>query len=218
MVQNMYFHSKDKLFFPILFLAIILHFIVLTYSLFNQVAQSELNDEKSIISLKKVVLTPQNKVINKTDKPPLPVASQIPVDYILEEIRYKEDDFIYIPDIYDLSITETSSEDFYETYSTVNIKAIKDEYIRILNESVLLNKVYPRQAKRFNQEGIVEISFTILKDGTITQVSLYTSSTFSSIDNSALKAVSDLKKIKPIPTELGIDSWDIILPIIYELH
>jgi len=50
--------------------------------------------------------------------------------------------------------------------------------------------VYPRRARKRGEEGMVILNVTILSDGTVGAVSVYSSSNSQLIDKSALKAVS----------------------------
>ena len=79
-------------------------------------------------------------------------------------------------------------------------------------------KDYPATAKRLKQEGTVRVRFTILADGKIEQIEVSESSRYSSLDNSALDAVTKMEKFQPIPKLLEKERWRIEIPIQYKLN
>ena len=100
---------------------------------------------------------------------------------------------------------------------TVDTKKVQNAYLAYVHQSAERLKVYPRNAKRLSQEGVAYVHFVILADGTITDISLKTSSGFGLLDEAAVKIITTLAKLKPIPKELNKDKYDITLPIDYSL-
>ena len=85
----------------------------------------------------------------------------------------------------------------------VDTTKVQDVYLAYVHQSAEKLKSYPRNAKRLHQEGVVMVHFVILADGTLTDISLSKSSGFGMLDEAALKIITTLAKLKPIPKELG---------------
>lgn len=100
---------------------------------------------------------------------------------------------------------------------TNEIENLEAKYLSKLRAVIEKNKVYPSSAKRLNQNGKVYITFTISKNGQITNIKISKSSYFERLDEAALKILADLKNIEPIPSELNKQSWEITVPIVYQI-
>ena len=100
---------------------------------------------------------------------------------------------------------------------TVDTKKIQNAYLAYVHQSAERLKTYPKNAKRLNQEGVAYVHFVILADGTIIDISLNKSSGFGMLDEAAVKIITSLAKLKPIPKELNKEKYDIVLPIDYSL-
>jgi protein TonB len=85
----------------------------------------------------------------------------------------------------------------------------KTELRGLINENV----VYPAVAKRMNVEGVATVSFRVLADGSITNVSLESSSGNKTLDAAALEAVKKIKRYKAIPSEFATNEMDLSIPI-----
>lgn len=101
---------------------------------------------------------------------------------------------------------------------TVDTKKVQNAYLAYVRQSAEKLKTYPKNAKRLSQTGVAYVHFIILADGTITQISLQKSSGFELLDDAAIKIISTLAKVKPIPKELNQEKYDIVLPIDYSLE
>ena len=102
--------------------------------------------------------------------------------------------------------------------SADSIKMVTRTYLRSLKKQLEQIKDYPATAKRLKQEGTVRVRFTILADGKIEQIEVSESSRYSSLDNSAIEAVSKMQKFEPIPKLLEKERWRIEIPIQYKLN
>ena len=60
-------------------------------------------------------------------------------------------------------------------------------------------------------------TFTISKDGQITNIKISKSSDFEKLDEAALKILVDISTIEPIPKELNKNHWEITVPIVYQI-
>jgi len=97
----------------------------------------------------------------------------------------------------------------------VDTKSIKSKYLGALYQSIDKLKVYPKNAKRLGQSGTAKVTFTVLADGTITNISLSDSSGFGLLDDAAKKILLTLAKAAPIPKELKEESMTITVPVVY---
>lgn len=102
--------------------------------------------------------------------------------------------------------------------SSSELKKIKENYLRTIYQSVAKHKVYPRNARKLGQSGTVNITFSILADGTIVNIFLSDSSGFRMLDDAAKKILTLLEKVTPIPTELNEKSITLALPIEYKIR
>ena len=72
--------------------------------------------------------------------------------------------------------------------------------------------------KKGNQNGKVYVTFIISKDGQITNIKINKSSNFEKLDEAALKILADIGSTEPIPKELNKTSWEITVPIVYQIR
>jgi protein TonB len=100
----------------------------------------------------------------------------------------------------------------------VDTKKVQEAYLAYVHQSANKLKIYPKNAKRLSQEGVAYVHFVILRDGTISNISLQKSSGFALLDDAAVKIITALAKLKPIPRELAKEQYDIVLPIDYSLE
>lgn len=90
---------------------------------------------------------------------------------------------------------------------------IKTIYKTELRSRIEENKFYPMLARRMGQTGTVVVAFTLLKDGSITDLKIADSSGNPGLDTAALEAVKKVRKFKEIPSELKEVSMDLSVPI-----
>ncbi len=95
---------------------------------------------------------------------------------------------------------------------TANIKAIYTDKIR---QSIQKNLIYPKIAKRLRHQGIVKISFRVMKSGKVENIKVINSPK-SSLSKGAIKTIKSIK-IEQIPKELNIDYMDITIPIEFKI-
>lgn len=109
------------------------------------------------------------------------------------------------------------SDELPNQINTSEIENIEALYLSQLRAKIEKNKVYPNSAKRLNQKGKVYVTFTISKDGQITNIKISKSSDFEKLDEAALKILVDISTIEPIPKELNKNHWEITVPIVYQI-
>lgn len=97
------------------------------------------------------------------------------------------------------------------------IKALENEYLAKLRHLIEKNKIYPKSAKRLRQMGKVHISFVITKDGHIKDAKILRNSKYKRLNKAAIAILSNINKFEPIPKKLNRNSWEITVPIVYEI-
>jgi TonB family protein len=91
--------------------------------------------------------------------------------------------------------------------------SLREIYKAELRSKIDKNKTYPLMSRRLGQTGTVVVAFTLLKDGSITNVKIEDPAPFAPLNTSALEAVSKVGKFKPIPVELQEETMDLQIPI-----
>ncbi len=94
----------------------------------------------------------------------------------------------------------------------------ESEYLAGVLRVIERHKRYPRSARMSRQSGQVEVGFLIQENGLFAGVHLVKSSSFEVLDEAALEAVRRANGADPIPSEIGRKSWDVVLPVKYELE
>ena len=87
-----------------------------------------------------------------------------------------------------------------------------------VQQAINTNKKYPRRAHRRGQQGTVVISFTLLRNGSITNIRVTRSSNHNKLDQAAMKAVRSINGRIPIPNQLNKASWNFSIPIQFRLQ
>lgn len=98
------------------------------------------------------------------------------------------------------------------------INRIKEEYLAQLRRMIQERKIYPKNAKRMKQQGVVKVKFTLLCQGTLTGIHIVDSSSFGMLDDAAAKLLKSINKVEPFPKELAQKEMVVVLPIEYELR
>ena len=97
------------------------------------------------------------------------------------------------------------------------VENLEATYLAKLTSLIEKNKNYPKSAKRLNQTGKVHVTFMITKDGKIKNCKILKGSEFESLDQAALEILLNIANFEPIPNELNKESWEITVPIIYQI-
>jgi len=79
-------------------------------------------------------------------------------------------------------------------------------------------KTYPKKARRRNQEGTVILQFTLNKEGIVTAHTIQKSSGHKSLDKETAKMLERAQPLPKIPSELGVNSLTLTLPIQFALR
>ena len=99
----------------------------------------------------------------------------------------------------------------------ISIEHIKRTYLDSLKLEIERHKEYPFRASWRNQTGTVGVFIVILKDGSITDIRLKSPSRHQILNEAAIKLLSEIKKFRPIPDELRLERWEIVINIEYYL-
>ena len=199
-------------------------------------------ENKPSINISKINL--QNVVIKKPEPKPEPIVEKViekPLEIIKplpktkseniikheEKKRKKEIQEKPLQKVEEVKTLEPMKPQIQEQSSQENIQkevvdlnkieALENEYLSKLRYLIEKNKIYPNSAKRLNQMGKVHLSFVISKDGQIKNAKILKDSSFKRLDEAALEILSKINKFEPIPEKLNKNSWEITVPIIYEI-
>ena len=101
--------------------------------------------------------------------------------------------------------------------NTAQIENIEAAYLSQIRSTIEKNKTYPKVAKRLNQTGKVYVTFLVTKDGVIKDCRINKSSNFESLDEASMEILMKIVSFEAIPKELNKDSWEITVPIVYQI-
>jgi protein TonB len=88
-----------------------------------------------------------------------------------------------------------------------------DAYVSRVRTVLDRNKKYPSSTGA--RSGIVEVSFTIRRDGSVAGTRIASGSGDSSFDDEALALVKRVTPFAPIPPEVGRESLTLSVPIVF---
>ncbi|OYY55363.1 MAG: hypothetical protein B7Y53_04085 [Halothiobacillus sp. 28-55-5] len=91
-------------------------------------------------------------------------------------------------------------------------------YQAALAAAIEREKFYPPLARRLNQEGSVEIGFTVLADGRIVNIHLLTQAPSAALERGAMAAIAGVGQFKPIPPQLGMGTMNLTISLVYKLR
>ena len=101
--------------------------------------------------------------------------------------------------------------------NSVQVENIETTYLSQIRSTIEKNKTYPKIAKRLNQTGKVYVTFLVTKDGAIKNCRINKSSNFESLDEASMEILMKIVSFEAIPKELNKDSWEITVPIVYQI-
>lgn len=98
----------------------------------------------------------------------------------------------------------------------------EQQYLQQLQQTIAQHAVntYPQAAQRRRWQGTALVSFTLFKDGKITNVKVVKSSGRNMLDQAALNIleIEMHRKFKPFPEEVTRTSWGLKIPVKYEFY
>ena len=90
-------------------------------------------------------------------------------------------------------------------------------YREQLQQLIAARKKYPRMAEKMEVEGKVKVAFTVLANGTITDIRIANSSNNQWLDEAALAAVKAASGQLPFPTGVQKTNWSFVLTVNFQL-
>ena len=93
----------------------------------------------------------------------------------------------------------------------------RQRYLGALVSAIHRKKHYPRAARARHDEGKVVVSFVIRKTGRLEDIRIARSSGSELLDEAALKTIRRVNPFRPLPNELGKESWALAVPIAFTL-
>ena len=160
----------------------------------KNIVKQEKKKEKKIKEVKKV----EKKVLKEVEK-----TQEVKVEQKAE------------PQVQELASKEVLKQK--DTIDPSQIEALEDEYLSKLRYLIEKNKIYPQSAKRLNQMGKVHVCFVISKDGQIKDVKVVKDSNYKRLNDAALEILAKINRFEPIPEKLNKNSWEITVPIVYQI-
>lgn len=98
------------------------------------------------------------------------------------------------------------------------VGTVRPDYITKLRYWLEKHKTYPRKAKRRHQEGVVVLSFTVSRDGRVTNYRVKQKSGYKALDQETLAMLERAQPLPKFPTEMKEDKLHLTLPIQFALR
>ncbi len=95
--------------------------------------------------------------------------------------------------------------------------ALKENYYSKVRNMIERKKRYPSIAKKLRQEGIVHVTFTISKNGAISDVRLVKKCSHERLNRAAVRVLKEIGSFPPIPEEVGKQSISLSVLIRYKI-
>lgn len=161
--------------------------------------------------VKKAKRKVRKKIVKRVKTEPRKIVKK--VDKVVEKVVKKD-----IPKLTP-TVTKKSTPTLTKKVivSSAKKNMIKNDYLLKLRKKIEKNKIYPKRAKRLNQEGKVVVAFEIAKNGKIRSISLRNGCSYKRLNNAAIKLLEQIAMFDPIPNELNKNKWAIEIPINYSI-
>lgn len=92
------------------------------------------------------------------------------------------------------------------------------DYFSLISAHLNRRKVYPTEAKKARQQGIVTVRFTVDRNGNVSGTSIKRSSGFAILDDATLDLLRRVAPLPRMPATMQRDSVTLSLPIDYSLR
>ncbi|MBL8244388.1 MAG: TonB family protein [Rhodanobacteraceae bacterium] len=93
----------------------------------------------------------------------------------------------------------------------------RDEYIRALMAALLQHRSYPPEARRQRARGVVQLRFTVGRDGHVLASNVARSAGHAVLDEAALAVLAAADPLPAIPPSLGRETLTVTVPVEYAL-
>jgi protein TonB len=94
----------------------------------------------------------------------------------------------------------------------------RERYLAALLRRLQAEKRYPPDARRKNWEGEAEVGIALGADGSLLDVRLEKSSHHAVLDEEATALILRAAPFPPLPRELGLDKWRLVIPIRFRIE
>lgn len=212
-------------------------YLIITFFLFFLFADTVIEEEKKPeeikISLKHMMTQQEPTPVQALSEPtPTEQVPQKKIDKPKKEKQHKEEKQEHkkivkeqisqkVEDVVPVTQIEQKTpvvEKSIKQVDTANEQNLEAEYLAKVKRLIEQNKDYPKTAKRLNQSGKVYVKFIITKDGEIKNCIIEKSSQFESLDKASLETLMKIANFEAIPKELNRSSWEITVPISYQIN
>ncbi|WP_323846751.1 energy transducer TonB [Microbulbifer magnicolonia] len=92
-----------------------------------------------------------------------------------------------------------------------------DRYMSDLKRHTAKYIDYPRRAQERKWEGVVQLRVTIDAKGQVQDIQVLEESRYSSLNREALRSIERANPYPAIPAELGLQTYEFIMPINFSL-
>ncbi len=163
---------------------------------------------------KKIIRKPKPKLVVKKKPKPIPIKKVVPVIekkiVVKEKVIEVKKEPIKQEIIVEKEIVIDEQEEIEKRRELARTVQAKESYSNKIYKIIAENKKYPRQARRYKKEGTVNVSFKVLRDGTIIDVILVGESKHKILNRAVLKLFKRLEKFPAPPNNIDF-------PLEYEI-
>ena len=122
------------------------------------------------------------------------------------------------PSIHQLAHSDDSEDILLQAETDPTyLRLLEQQYSEALKQAINANKFYPSQARRRSREGDVVVGFKISRHGDIKNIHIVRSSSIRILDKAAIRAVHNVGKFKPIPSDIIRNWWEFEILLSYNL-
>jgi len=179
----------------------------------RQETPPEAMPEKAAPYIKTEVHPPEKK------SRPVPV---VPMESVIEPAVHPEPDINLdrstVAETLPATAPVNEEDTVQKTHLGSQYESLKQRYIKTLLKRIHRKKHYPRRARRSGEEGEVLVSFMIGQTGDISLIRVSRSSGYENLDQAAVKTIARVSPLQPLPDELGMASWELAVPIAFDLR
>lgn len=101
--------------------------------------------------------------------------------------------------------------------TTASANDALEQYTAKLQKHTAKHVEYPKRAQQRNWQGLVKLRVTIDAQGQVQNIQVLEESNYSSLNRAALRSVERANPYPAIPGELGLESYEFIVPINFKL-
>ncbi len=216
-----------KTFLFIFFIVLFLHvYLIAQTKIVHPVTQANIEPKIRKIRLHKVTIKPKEKEVKKLiqhkikPKPKKIKKKIVKKKKILKKVvgatpkNRAEKKVIIKKQVKTTKIVEVKKIDLLTKNEK---KYIENRYKAMVKKLIEKYKFYPSKSKRMKQEGIVLVKFTILKNGKFIGLCIKKANRHKRLNRASLKIFKSIEKFEKIPEKLGKNSWDMVIPIEYNI-